>query len=534
MRNQRTVSEAVPRHQPGGASPRFGADFGRKPDASAFRRMVWKPLRMTAFVAGGLLFFDAAARAEKSYEEIVGAATANAIQAVAPDDPVARPAKPRKLLVITESERDLERHIDGIDKGHHYVPHASAADAALALKAIGEKTGAYEATLTSSGDVFTKERLAEFDAVAIANTNLFDKLWNLDPPESDKGFGARQAALQAFVEAGGGLVGIHAAAIEAPHWPWWNETLGGTHFGHLRHAGATTELLVTDPEHPLYTPWRAKALATEDDIYHFVETDIAEKSRVLLTAEIDGARYPVAWIRRAGKGRVFYTALGHDAKTYRQSWFQNHLLAGVQYALGDIEADATPIAVKLGVVDSKPAGEGWKCLYDAGSDLSGWKSDPKPKTGWVPDGPILRYDGNADTLFTAEDYGDFEQWVDWRMPNRHGDTGVYVRGGAKGQVNIWTWDEGSGELWAQGHAQPLVNADKPVGEWNRFRILMQDDRLSVWLNGQKVIDAFQMQGLPAKGGIALQKHGSPFDFKRIFIRPLVFGRVIEKSTGGTP
>jgi hypothetical protein len=208
--------------------------------------------------------------------------------------------------------------------------------------------------------------------------------------------------------------------------------------------------------------------------------------------------------------------------------------------------------------------QGFVSLYN-GVDLAGWKVDEHHQGHWQPKDWILAYDGQADgddpNLWTNESFGDFQLIVDWRWPapsdkavarpvilpsgqyaqNDDGsprqvqvpvaDSGIYLRGSSKAQVNIWQWPIGSGEVWGyrtdealpadvRAKATPLVAADQPVGQWNRFLITMQGEELAVELNGQTVIDHCQLPGVPARGPIALQHHGDAIEFANIFIRPL--------------
>jgi hypothetical protein len=98
------------------------------------------------------------------------------------------------------------------------------------------------------------------------------------------------------------------------------------------------------------------------------------------------------------------------------------------------------------------------------------------------------------------------------------DSGVYLRGASKSQVNIWCWPIGSGEVYGyrtdaeqppavRAGVTPKANADRPVGEWNTFEITMRGDRLTVVLNGKEVISQAQLPGIPAEGPIGLQHHG---------------------------
>src|SRR5262249_20201574 len=102
------------------------------------------------------------------------------------------------------------------------------------------------------------------------------------------------------------------------------------------------------------------------------------------------------------------------------------------------------------------------------------------------------------------------------------DSGIYVRGSSKSQVNIWCWPIGSGEGYGyrtdaamppsgRGGVTPKRNADRDIGAWNSFEITMQGSRLTVVLNGEEVISRAELPGVPAEGPIALQHHGQKKD-----------------------
>jgi hypothetical protein len=112
-----------------------------------------------------------------------------------------------------------------------------------------------------------------------------------------------------------------------------------------------------------------------------------------------------------------------------------------------------------------------------------------------------------------------------------GDSGIYVRGSTKAEINIWSWPIGSGELWnyrtdtsttaeVRAGATPKMKADKPLGQWNRFVITMRGERLTVVLNDKTVIENAHLPGLPAEGPIGLQHHGDPIQFANIYVREL--------------
>jgi len=97
------------------------------------------------------------------------------------------------------------------------------------------------------------------------------------------------------------------------------------------------------------------------------------------------------------------------------------------------------------------------------------------------------------------------------------DSGIFLRGLPKAQINIWCWPCGSGEIWGYRNdtsrsprrpaCVPKVRADNPVGEWNTFVIAMKGERVMIVLNGKTVIDNAQLAGVPTRGPIGLQHHG---------------------------
>lgn len=184
-----------------------------------------------------------------------------------------------------------------------------------------------------------------------------------------------------------------------------------------------------------------------------------------------------------------------------------------------------------------------------GTDLTGWKglvadpparatmtaqqlaaaqktADERMMAHWsVVDG-VLRFDGKGDNLCTFRDYGDFELLVDWRIPPK-GDSGIYLRGSP--QVQIWDNPIGSGGLYnnQKNPSKPLAVADRPVGEWNTFRIRMVGERVTVHLNGVLVVDDVPLENywerakpIYPKGAIELQNHGGELWFRNIFVKDL--------------
>ena len=203
-----------------------------------------------------------------------------------------------------------------------------------------------------------------------------------------------------------------------------------------------------------------------------------------------------------------------------------------------------------GCAAGKPnrAPRGYTALFN-GKDLSGWQglvespparakmspqqlasaqalADQRMRDHWhVRDG-VLEFDGGGDNICTIEQFGDFDLYVDWRIL-KDGDSGIYLRGSP--QVQIWDNPIGSGGLYnnQKNISKPLVYADKPVGEWNKFRIKMIGERVTVWLNGKLVVDNIPLenywqrdQPMYPVGPIELQNHGNTLYFRSIYIKKL--------------
>jgi len=133
-------------------------------------------------------------------------------------------------------------------------------------------------------------------------------------------------------------------------------------------------------------------------------------------------------------------------------------------------------------------------------------------------------------LATVRDYEDFELLVDWKIIHPHGDSGIYLRGTP--QVQIWDPDRskaGSGGLYnnKKHPSKPIKTADNPIGQWNTFYIKMISEHVTVYLNGELVVNNVVMenywdrsQAISPSGQIELQCHGDPIHFRNIFIREI--------------
>lgn len=169
--------------------------------------------------------------------------------------------------------------------------------------------------------------------------------------------------------------------------------------------------------------------------------------------------------------------------------------------------------------------------------VDGWTADAKRH--WRVEGDELVNDGQGAYLTTDREFGDIELLVDYKTVPL-ADSGIYLRGTP--QVQIWDYtkeggkwslgaDKGSGGLWNNSPGapgkDPLVLADKPFGQWNKFRILQVGERVSVWLNDNLVVDHARLENfwnhklpLPKKGPIQLQTHGGEIRWRNLFLREI--------------
>jgi type 1 glutamine amidotransferase len=258
-----------------------------------------------------------------------------------PDEALVKPAKPRKLLVF-HNPRNYR--------------HTGEVLLRRAVVEMGEKTGANTATVTDDPAVFTPEKLAGFDAVFFSNVNN----------AGDLGIGLPDAAgcqaLIDYVANGGGWAGNHASIQSLAFYQPFPEMVGGMF---MWHPFDTTETILRNelPKGPLTAAYGEGPIPCRDEIFAIksppydrtkqtvllsIDWERSDKAREVaarLVAEGRGEAkalradndYAVSWIKPHGKGRVFYTSLGHAHETIHDPRFLKHMLAAIQYACGDIE-----------------------------------------------------------------------------------------------------------------------------------------------------------------------------------------------------
>ena len=227
----------------------------------------------------------------------------------------------------------------------------------------------------------------------------------------------------------------------------------------------------------------------------------------------------------------------------------------------DVMRSGAAIACALFVLASSAMAaevDGFAPLFN-GKDLSGWKIPEGDNGHWKVVNGVIDYDAESEakgekSLASEKEYGDFVLRAEWRIketpyinPNvpyilpdgthakdvkgkelklslPDSDSGIYIRGSSRHQINIWCWPIGSGEMYGvrmdqkapaamRAAVTPKTQADKPVGEWNQFEITVQGKTVTVVLNGKTVIDRANLPDLPERGPVVLQHHGAKRDGK---------------------
>ena len=278
--------------------------------------------------------------------ETAKSALPDRIAAAAPAKATAAPKKARRLLVFT------------------YQPgyrHSDTPFIAAAITLMGKQTGAYETTVTADSSAFEPDSLRQLDGVVMDNNcgpfflpPGFAKLSGDQRNEAKAREARLRKSLEDFVKDGGGYVGIHSCLYTPDYadWPEGAELIGGLVPSHPWNQ--KIHVLLDDPAHPLCAAFGGKNFEIQEETYQILDPYSREKVRVLLQLDptcVDlskGARkdrdYPLAWVKAYGKGRVFYTALTHYEENLTNPALLRFYLDGIQFALGDLDADTTPSA----------------------------------------------------------------------------------------------------------------------------------------------------------------------------------------------
>lgn len=285
------------------------------------------------------------------------------IEQLAPSQPTVKPARPHAVLVFSLTTA---------------FQHQVRTYASEVLKVLAKKTGAFTVEETQDIECFQPGNLAKFDAIVLNNNCpdgkrrdiFYDVLHNQvnkavqdiglkykDMPEEQRIQKAAELEKNVIdsVASGKGLVGIHGAIAMQNNSEPWSEMMGGSFDFHPARQVLTLELV--DPKHPLVAAFKGVGFLHSDELYLFKNAYAKTNFRPLLeanTAKLDEksrsnpritekGRLFVSWIKPHGKGRVFYVSPSHQPESYESACMLQFYLDGMQYALGDLKCDDSPL-----------------------------------------------------------------------------------------------------------------------------------------------------------------------------------------------
>jgi sugar phosphate isomerase/epimerase/type 1 glutamine amidotransferase len=283
-----------------------------------------------------------------------------------PDYTGNEPVKCGKLLVI-----NLNRVNGEVRRGHPSIPFAN-----YALRLMGETSGRWETWYSNDTMIFKPEFLRQFDAICFNNTAgvLFDDQY------------LRQSLLD-YVFSGGGFIGIHAAGATFCQWPVYDhfpefgEMLGGFESGgHPWGPKDTITVRIEEEGHPVNAAFDGTGFQVSDEVFQFTDPYTRDKLRILLTIDTEktdmgehrrilperraDGDIALSWVKRYGRGRVFYTSFGHNAHLNWNPAILQHYFDGIRFAMGDLESP-TIASGRLTPALNAQEQSGWKFGIEA-------------------------------------------------------------------------------------------------------------------------------------------------------------------------
>ncbi|MFJ9638689.1 ThuA domain-containing protein [Streptomyces sp. NPDC101178] len=391
--------------------------------------------------------------------------------------------------------------------------HDSIPAGVTALRQLGAANN-FTVTATEDAAAFTSANLAGYEAVVFLSTT------------GDVLNAAQQNAFEGYIEAGGGYVGIHAAADTEYDWAWYGGLAGALFKSHPHIQPATVR--VEDRAHDA-TAHLGPTWQRTDEWYDY-RTNPRTSAHVLASLDESsysggtmGGDHPIAWCKEYRGGRAFYTGGGHTAESYAETAFRRHVLGGIRWAAEMTEADCRPET-------------GYTTLFGT-SGTAGWKQ-AGPGSFTDADHTLTSQGGLGLFWYQAREYTSYSLKLDWRQAGDD-NSGVFVgfptsddpwsavNNGYEIQIDATDApDRTTGAVYGFKSADLAVRdgALNPPGEWNTYEILVEGERLQLFLNGRKINDFTNTD--PARslqqGHIGLQNHGEGDDvsFRNIRIKEL--------------
>lgn len=273
------------------------------------------------------------------------------IYAAAPAKARVEPVQHRKLLVFSQA--------------YGYV-HSSISYGEVAIKAMAEKTKAFDVVCTTDADMFLPKNLKQFAAVVFNNTNEeiflpenYKDLTGAEKEKADQKDAALKQSLVNYLKNGGGLAVTHAGVASFRQWPEFGEIMAARFDNHPWVSGTEVTMKIEEPEHPLaaaFKDLKEPRFTIKDETYQVTDPYSRDKVRVIVSIDTEKTNmkaagihrtdgdFAITWVKPYGKGRVFYCAIGHDHPLFWNPMILQHYMDGIQFVLGDLKADMMPIA----------------------------------------------------------------------------------------------------------------------------------------------------------------------------------------------
>ena len=393
--------------------------------------------------------------------------------------------------------------------------HDSIAVGTQTVRDLGAANN-FTVTATEDATQFTTANLARFEAVIFLNTT------------GDVLNATQQAAFESYIGGGGGYVGVHSAADTEYDWPFYGNLVGAWFASHPAIQPATVK--VEDRAHAA-TAHLPQRWNRTDEWYDY-RTNARSTAHVLASLDEStysggsmGGDHPHAWCKTYSGGRSFYTGGGHTQASYAEPAFRAHLLGGIRYAAGRTKADCRPET-------------GYTALYDGGT--TGW-SQAGPGSFTNSDATLTSVGGMGLYWYSAKQFTNYSLKLDWRLAGDD-NSGVFVgfppssdpnsavNNGYEVQIDPSdSADKTTGAIYGFKSADLAARdaALNPAGEWNTYEILVEGERLQVFLNGVRVNDFTNTDPVRSLAGhIGIQNHGTGDDAS--------FRNIRIKELGGTP
>ncbi|MFY1670321.1 ThuA domain-containing protein [Plantactinospora sp. WMMB334] len=390
---------------------------------------------------------------------------------------------------------------------HDAIPAGIAA-----IRQLGAANG-FAVAATEDAGAFTAGNLGQYQAVVFLNTT------------GDVLDGGQQSAFESYVAAGGGYVGVHAAADTEYDWPWYGGLVGAYFASHPATQPATIRV---EDRGNASTSHLSPTWSRTDEWYNYRTNP---RSRVKVLASLDessysggsmGGDHPITWCQEYGGGRSWYTGLGHTPQTYSDATFTRMLLGGIRIAAGAAPADCRPET-------------GYTALFDGTQATFGQWRQAGPGGFTLADGTLSSYGGMGLLWYPVRTFGNYSLKVDWMMPgddnggvfvgfpDPQGDPWRPVDAGHEIQIDATDGDPSrtTGSVYSFSAPDAAVRdaALNPPGSWNSYEIGVHGQRVEVWLNGVKVNDYTSGRNI-ADGYLGLQNDGAGLDisYRNVRIR----------------